>query len=57
MMLSNIKKHVWKFIPILLILGPGIISGSVDNDAGGIATYSIAGGQFADETRKACRGR
>lgn len=31
---------------MLAILGPGIISGSVDNDAGGIATYSLAGAQF-----------
>ncbi len=27
----------------LSILGPGIITGSVDNDAGGITTYSVAG--------------
>jgi Mn2+/Fe2+ NRAMP family transporter len=27
----------------LAILGPGIITGSVDNDAGGITTYSLAG--------------
>ncbi len=27
----------------LSILGPGIITGSVDNDAGGITTYSLAG--------------
>jgi Mn2+/Fe2+ NRAMP family transporter len=26
-----------------MILGPGIITGSVDNDAGGITTYSLAG--------------
>ncbi len=26
-----------------MILGPGIITGSVDNDAGGITTYSVAG--------------
>ena len=30
----------------LSILGPGIITGSVDNDAGGITTYSLAGAQF-----------
>lgn len=29
-----------------MILGPGIITGSVDNDAGGITTYSIAGAQY-----------
>ncbi len=28
------------------ILGPGIITGSVDNDAGGIATYSVAGALY-----------
>ncbi len=27
----------------IAILGPGIITGSVDNDAGGITTYSVAG--------------
>ncbi len=30
----------------LAILGPGIITASVDNDAGGITTYSIAGAHF-----------
>jgi len=30
----------------LAILGPGIITANVDNDAGGIATYSLAGGNF-----------
>ena len=30
----------------LAILGPGIITANVDNDAGGIATYSIAGAHF-----------
>ena len=30
----------------LTILGPGIITGSVDNDAGGITTYSVAGATY-----------
>ncbi len=30
----------------LVILGPGIITGSVDNDAGGITTYSVAGARY-----------
>jgi Mn2+/Fe2+ NRAMP family transporter len=30
----------------LAILGPGIVTGSVDNDAGGITTYSVAGALF-----------
>ncbi len=37
----------WKRILIMLsIIGPGIITANVDNDAGGIATYSIAGANF-----------
>lgn len=36
--------RIFKRIAIFLaILGPGIITGSVDNDAGGITTYSVAG--------------
>ena len=31
---------------LLLILGPGLITGSAGNDAGGIATYSSAGAKF-----------
>ncbi len=30
----------------LAILGPGIITANVDNDAGGITTYSLAGAKF-----------
>lgn len=30
---------------LLSVLGPGIITANVDNDAGGIATYAIAGAQ------------
>ena len=30
----------------LSVLGPGIITGSVDNDAGGITTYSVAGANY-----------
>ena len=37
------KKSLFKKLGIFLaILGPGIITGSVDNDAGGITTYSVA---------------
>lgn len=31
---------------ILAVVGPGIITANVDNDAGGITTYSLAGAQF-----------
>ncbi len=38
------KSNLFKQLGIFLaILGPGIITGSVDNDAGGITTYSVAG--------------
>lgn len=33
-------------LAFLVVLGPGIITASADNDAGGIATYAIAGAQF-----------
>jgi Mn2+/Fe2+ NRAMP family transporter len=35
-----------RFIFFLGIIGPGIITANVDNDAGGIATYSLAGAQY-----------
>jgi Mn2+/Fe2+ NRAMP family transporter len=35
-----------KFVILLSIIGPGIITANVDNDAGGITTYSVAGAQF-----------
>ena len=31
---------------LLSVVGPGFITANVDNDAGGIATYSVAGAQF-----------
>jgi Mn2+/Fe2+ NRAMP family transporter len=38
---------LWKKIAIFVsIIGPGIITANVDNDAGGIATYSVAGARF-----------
>jgi len=41
------RKHLFRRLGIfLMILGPGIITGSVDNDAGGITTYSLAGAQY-----------
>ena len=41
------KKSIFRQIGLFLaILGPGIITGSVDNDAGGITTYSVAGAMY-----------
>src|SRR5574340_244807 len=31
---------------VMAVVGPGIITANVDNDAGGITTYSLAGAQF-----------
>ncbi|MDP4206397.1 MAG: Nramp family divalent metal transporter [Bacteroidota bacterium] len=40
------KSFLKKLGFFLAILGPGIITGSVDNDAGGITTYSVAGAVY-----------
>jgi len=41
------RRNIWRNIIIFLaVLGPGIITGSVDNDAGGITTYSVAGALY-----------
>jgi Mn2+/Fe2+ NRAMP family transporter len=37
---------VGRFLTFLAIMGPGIVTQNVDNDAGGIATYSLAGANF-----------
>ena len=44
----KVKKKQWMIhlMIFLSILGPGIITGSVDNDAGGITTYSLAGATY-----------
>ncbi|HLO35472.1 MAG TPA: Nramp family divalent metal transporter [Candidatus Deferrimicrobium sp.] len=35
-----------RFAATVAVLGPGIVSGFADNDAGGITTYSLAGAKF-----------
>lgn len=35
-----------KFLLFLSIMGPGIITANIDNDASGITTYSVAGARF-----------
>jgi Mn2+/Fe2+ NRAMP family transporter len=42
----NIKKILKQLAIFAAILGPGIITGSVDNDAGGISVYSVAGATY-----------
>ena len=43
---TNAKSVFAGLLVFLSVLGPGIITGSVDNDAGGITTYSVAGAQY-----------
>jgi Mn2+/Fe2+ NRAMP family transporter len=43
---SDRKRFFANLVIFFSILGPGIITGSVDNDAGGITTYSVAGSQY-----------
>jgi Mn2+/Fe2+ NRAMP family transporter len=37
-----------KFLLLLTIIGPGIITASIDNDASGITTYSVAGARYGN---------
>lgn len=48
MFLTKIRKYpiVRNLLLFLVILGPGIVTGSVDNDVGGITTYSVAGATY-----------
>ena len=43
---TNAKAIFAGILVFLSVLGPGIITGSVDNDAGGITTYSVAGATY-----------
>jgi Mn2+/Fe2+ NRAMP family transporter len=37
----------WRGLLVFLsVVGPGIITANVDNDAGGITTYSLAGAHY-----------
>jgi NRAMP (natural resistance-associated macrophage protein)-like metal ion transporter len=46
--MRNNKKY--KFLRLLKILGPGLVTGASDDDPSGIATYSQAGAQFGYST-------
>ncbi len=43
---SGIRLVKYRFLAFLAILGPGFITANVDNDPGGILTYSQAGAKF-----------
>ena len=41
------RQGYWRRLALILaVIGPGIITSNVDNDAGGITTYSLAGSEF-----------
>jgi NRAMP (natural resistance-associated macrophage protein)-like metal ion transporter len=45
--IRSTSRNIFRRLGIFfMILGPGIITGSVDNDAGGITTYSVAGALY-----------
>jgi Mn2+/Fe2+ NRAMP family transporter len=46
MMKKNFRNLWVKTLIFLSVMGPGIITANVDNDAGGITTYSVAGAHF-----------
>ena len=41
-----LQSGLWKLGLFFAFIGPGIITSNVDNDAGGITTYSLAGAQY-----------
>src|SRR5215469_17045608 len=41
-----LKQWQTRILLILAVVGPGFITANVDNDAGGIYTYSLAGAKF-----------
>jgi Mn2+/Fe2+ NRAMP family transporter len=43
---QNLKSLRTRLVLMLAVIGPGIITANVDNDAGGITTYSVAGAHF-----------
>src|ERR1700761_5545257 len=44
--MTLVKRWRIRILLFLAVLGPGFITANVDNDAGGILTYSQAGAQF-----------
>src|SRR3954469_9441127 len=44
--MAFLKRWRTRIVLLLAVIGPGFITANVDNDAGGIFTYSQAGAQF-----------
>ncbi len=45
---SRLKSARARLLLLLAVIGPGIITTNVDNDAGGITTYSVAGAHYGN---------
>src|SRR4030067_634564 len=43
---KRLKPYRVRLAIVLAVIGPGIITANVDNDAGGITTYSVAGARY-----------
>jgi NRAMP (natural resistance-associated macrophage protein)-like metal ion transporter len=44
---ARLRGGLWARIAVIVaVIGPGVITANVDNDAGGITTYSLAGARF-----------
>src|SRR5512136_389246 len=44
------RRSLWRNVALFLaVVGPGLITANVDNDAGGITTYSLAGAQYGNK--------
>lgn len=46
--LKDFKRYRTRLALLLAVIGPGIVTANVDNDAGGIATYSVAGAHYGN---------
>src|SRR5512146_1708836 len=46
MIWQRLKPFRVRLMVLMAVIGPGIITANVDNDAGGITTYSVAGARY-----------
>lgn len=44
--MKMLRSFKWRLLLLFAIVGPGIITAFADNDAGGVATYSVAAAKF-----------
>lgn len=47
-----IERNRYRFLLLVTVVGPGLITAFADNDAGGIATYSVSAAKFGYGDRK-----